>query len=65
MIDNDIKVLVDEISEYTERINIILADLHTKNVEVRFLYKDSGADTPPCLSLWRATEHVDYLKDDR
>jgi hypothetical protein len=66
MIDTEIQEKINIIKENVNIINGLMADLHSKGVEIRIAYKDSGSGSPtglPCLDLWRATEHVDYLKE--
>lgn len=62
MIDESIKVQINSIDEYVKRINEIMQALHDKNVEIKILYKDALLNKPPVLELWKATEHIDYLK---
>lgn len=68
MIDSEIFEDIRRIEDYVEGINFLMDSLHKKGVEVRISYKDSTSGAPngiPCLELWRATEHVDYLKEIR
>ncbi len=67
MIDHEIKSDIEKIQDYVDGINVLMTSLHEKGVEVRIAYKDStnsGSGTVPHLELWRAIEHVDYLKKD-
>jgi hypothetical protein len=64
MIDNSIADKVQIISKNVDEINQLIAELYTQDVEVRIAYKDSSKGEPPRIDLWRATEHVDYLKQD-
>lgn len=67
MIDNEVKEKIDEIHSCVNSINQLMAELYLKNVEIRIAYKDSanggGKDCTPHIELWRATEHIDYLKE--
>jgi hypothetical protein len=63
MIDQDIKTSVEEIRNCVERINTLMADLYTKNVEVRIAYIEASKHVSPGIDLWRVIEHVDYLKE--
>lgn len=62
MIDGEIKLLVAEIEDAVATINKNMDILHQRDVEVRFIFKDPAAGNPPTLNLWRAVEHVNYLK---
>ena len=62
MVDETIERQIDEIYHNLEVINKLMADLDTKNVEVKILYRESEKGKPPRLDFWRATEHVDYLE---
>ena len=64
MIDNTIADKIQIISKNVDEINQLIAELYAQNVEVRIAYKDSTKGDPPRIDLWRATEHVDYLKQD-
>ena len=67
MIDREIQTKIQKIKENVDAINLLMAELHEQNVEIRIAYKDSstggGSITVPRLDLWRATEHRDYLKE--
>jgi hypothetical protein len=41
-----------------------MAELYSQNVEIRIAYKESSKGEPPSINLWRAVEHVDYLKTE-
>lgn len=62
MIDNNISSKIDTIKRNVEEINLLMAELHKLAVEVRIQYKDASGLSPPQIDLWRATEHVDYLR---
>jgi hypothetical protein len=62
MIDKDIAESIEEIVTRVNTINSIMASLYEKNVEIRIAYKDADHGQPPKLDLWRATEHINYLK---
>jgi hypothetical protein len=64
MIDDTIADKVQTIGKNVDEINQLIAELYTQDVEVRIAYKDSSKGEPPRIDLWRATEHVDYLKKD-
>ena len=64
MIDDTIADKVQTISKNVDEINQLIAELYTQDVEIRIAYKDSSKGEPPRIDLWRATEHVDYLKKD-
>lgn len=65
MKDSMIEKEIDAIKEHISVINQKMASLHNTGVEVRISFKDNTSGAPngiPCIELWRATEHVDYLK---
>jgi hypothetical protein len=62
MIDSNIVDKVQTISKNVEEINQLMSELYDQSVEIRIAYKDSSKGEPPRIELWRATEHVDYLK---
>ncbi len=67
MIDTEIQQDIEKIKDYVSGINILMDSLYDRGVEIRIAYKDSTSGSPtgrPCLELWRATEHIDYLKRD-
>lgn len=64
MIDQEISDAVNEITSRVNTINVLMDQLYKKNVEIRISYKDSEKGNPPRLEVWRAVEHVDYLKKD-
>ncbi len=67
MKDDNIKVKVARLTNLIKDVNSVMKELHQLRVEVRISYKDSSSGAPegiPCLELWRATEHNDYLKDE-
>lgn len=67
MMDPEIENDINTIKDYVHGINFLLKELHERGVEVRITYRDSSNGAPegiPCLDLWRATEHVDYLKQE-
>ena len=53
---------IENIKEAVETINSLMAELHINNVEIKIAYKEPNNGEPPRLDLWRAVEHVDYLK---
>lgn len=63
MNDPEIQSKILTIKDSVNLINSLMAELHEKNVEVRIQYVEAAKGVPPGISLWRATEHVDYLKD--
>ena len=68
MIDSDIQLKIDLIKDHVSKINELMAMLEEKNVEIRIQFKDStnsGSNTKPHLELWRATEHINYLKENK
>lgn len=62
MITTDIGQQIEKIKTALETINLLIAELHTNNVEIRITYKESSNGEPPKLDLWKAIAHVDYLK---
>ena len=62
MIDDEISNAVEEITTQVNTINSLMNQLYKKNVEIRIAYKDSEKGNPPRLDIWKAVEHVDYLK---
>ena len=62
MIDEEIKGDIEKIKDYVDGINFLIRSLHEKGVEIRIAYKDGNTTVPPSIELWRATEHIDYLK---
>jgi hypothetical protein len=65
MIDLTIVEKIRNISKNVDEINQLMSQLHTQDVEIRIAYKDAAKGEPPKIELWRATEHVDYLKVDQ
>ncbi len=67
MKDINIKNQVIKLDALIKDVNVIMKELHEQNVEVRITYKDATNGAPngiPCLELWRAIEHNDYLKNN-
>ena len=67
MIDKEIEQDINTIKDYVHGINHLMQILHEKGVEIRLAYKDSTSGSPtggPYLDLWRAIEHINYLKED-
>ena len=62
MIDSNIAENVQTILKNVDEINQLMSKLYEQNVEIRIAYKDASKGEPPRIELWRATEHVDYLK---
>jgi len=62
MITTDIGQQIENIKTALETINLLIAELHTNNVEIRIAYKEPNNGEPPKLDLWKAIAHVDYLK---
>ena len=62
MTTNDIGQQIENIKAALETINLLMAELHTNNVEIRIAYKEPNNGEPPKLDLWKAIAHVDYLK---
>jgi hypothetical protein len=62
MTTNDIGQEIENIKAALETINLLMAELHTNNVEIRIAYKEPNNGEPPKLDLWKAIAHVDYLK---
>jgi len=63
MTTNDIGQQIENIKAALETINLLMAELHTNNVEIRIAYKEPNNGEPPKLDLWKAIAHVDYLKE--
>ena len=63
MIDPEIENKVTAIRASVDLINCLIADLYEHNVEIRISYQDASNGNPPSINLWRATEHIDYLKN--
>lgn len=55
---NLVQTLVDEINEAT-------SILHKKDVEIKVVFNDAKGDTPPHLYIWKAIEHIDYVKSPK
>ncbi len=60
--DEEIKNDIEKIKDYVDGINFLMKSLHEKSVEIRIAYKDGSSTVAPTIELWRATEHIDYLK---
>jgi hypothetical protein len=41
-----------------------MSSLYEKDVEIRIAYKEADRGQPPQLNLWRAIEHINYLKKE-
>jgi hypothetical protein len=54
---------IEEIAEHIIAINSIMQELHDQHVEIRIAYKEPEKGNPPRLDLWRATAHIDYLRN--
>jgi len=63
MTTNDIGQQIENMKAALETINLLMAELHTNNVEIRIAYKEPNNGEPPKLDLWKAIAHVDYLKE--
>ena len=67
MINAEISKKVSDLKQNIENINQIMAELYTGyGVEIRISYNDRtnrGDGTVPNIELWKAIEHVDYLKE--
>jgi hypothetical protein len=63
MTDPEVADKITKIKDSVELINSLMAELHEKNVEIKIKYTDSTLDIPPGIVLYRAIEHVDYLKN--
>lgn len=64
MIDPEIKTNVDNIKMYIKEINILIAELYDKGVDVQLIFdnnKNGKGSEYPTLELWRAIAKVDYL----
>ena len=59
---NEIETKINEVKENVDKINSLMRELHSNDVEIRINYKDSAGGEPPQLDLWRAIAHVNYLK---
>ena len=55
---------INIIEKNVEEINQLMSELHLDQVEIRIAYKDSANGNPASINLWKAVEHVDYLKKD-
>lgn len=62
MTDPDIQDKIQTIKDSVNLINTLMTELYEKNVEIRIMYVEASKGAAPGISLWRATEHVDYLK---
>lgn len=62
MKDPDIQSIVDLIQASLDSINAAVATLHEKDVEIKVVFNDAKGDTPPHLYIWKAIEHIDYVK---
>lgn len=63
MNDPEIRDKIQTVKDSVDLINSLMAELHEKNVEIRIQYVEASKGAAPSVSLWRAIEHVDYLKD--
>jgi len=62
MKDNDIQSIIDSINKSVGSINTLLATLHERDVEIKLVFNDAKSDHPPFLYIWKAVEHIDYVK---
>lgn len=62
MKDNEIQSTIDVAQAAIDSINVALKLLHDKDVEIKLVFSDAKSDTPPCLYIWKAVEHIDYVK---
>lgn len=65
MKDQEITELVSTLQDHVNSINQLIADLHTKNVEIRISYTESKSDEPAYINLWRAVEHNNYIEESK
>ena len=64
MINKLIAEKINIIEKNVEEINQLISEVHLDHVEIRIAYKEPSNGNPPSISLWKAVEHVDYLKKD-
>lgn len=62
MLNSSIKDKIDSIQGHISDINLLLCDLRADNVEIKIEFTKDTTTQDPILKLWRAIEHVDYLK---
>jgi hypothetical protein len=62
MINELILEKVNIIEKNVDEINQLISELHLDHVEVRIAYKEPSNGNPAEVHLWKAVEHVDYLK---
>ena len=65
MKDPDIQSIVDLVQAAIDNINTAVEILHEKYVEIKIVYNEAKGDTPPHLYIWKAIEHIDYVKAPR
>ena len=65
MKDPDIQSIVDLVQAAIDNINTAVEILHEKDVEIKIVYNEAKGDTPPHLYIWKAIEHIDYVKAPR
>lgn len=59
----DIEILnsITQLQNCVNEVNRIIAELHKHSVEIRISYNEAKSNESASISLWKATEHVDYL----
>ena len=62
MKDSTIQGIVDGVQEYVDEINESIKLLHNKDVEIKLAFNDAKNGNPPNIYIWKAIEHVDYIK---
>ena len=62
MKDPDIQSIVNLVQAAIDNINTAVQLLHEKDVEIKLAFNDAKAEKPPFLYIWKAIEHIDYVK---
>ena len=62
MKDPDIQSLVNLIQASIDNINTAMEVLYNKDVEIKLVFNEAKVDKIPNLYIWKAIEHIDYVK---
>ena len=62
MKDPAIETIVNLVQTLVDEINESISMLHEKDVEIKLVFNDAKGENPPKMYIWKAIEHIDYVK---